>query len=142
MRLLCAILKVNNDLERIADCAVNIAERTKHLDPDSFRDDAPDIRSMCPLVRQILHQAVQAYSTADGPIARKVLTDDEAIDATYGQFVRDIVTQSADSPDEMAALLDLLSVAKNLERIADHAVNIAEDVIFLATGEIVRHRNI
>jgi phosphate transport system protein len=141
MRLLCTVLKINNDLERIADCAVNIAERVLHLDQRSLPPEASDLQEMCPVVRRILRRAVQAYSTTDEDTARGVLEDDEGIDAAYAQFIRQVVAETANAPDRVAWHLDLLSIAKNLERIADHATNVAEDVIFLATGNIVRHRH-
>jgi len=140
LRLLCTLLKTNNDLERIADCAVNIAERAIHLDPERVQRASPDFKRLAPLVRQILRHAIQAYTTGDAQAARRVLEEDEAIDAMYGQTIRTVIAETPDSPGDMAADLDILSVAKNLERIADHATNIAEDVIFLVTGQIVRHR--
>ena len=82
----------------------------------------------------------QAYSTDDVELARRVRDQDLAIDALYGQIVRAIVASADHTPEKIPGYLDVLSVAKNLERIADHATNIAEDVIFLSTGKIVRHR--
>ena len=140
LRLLCTVLKVNNDLERIADCAVNIAERSRHQEVQPLARDNADLKQMCPVVRQILRNAIQAYSAEDAEAARRVVSEDEQVDALYGQIVRSIVAQAPQSAAKMAAYLDLLSVAKNLERIADHAINIAEDVVFLSTGRIVRHQ--
>jgi phosphate transport system protein len=140
LRLLCTVLKVNSDLERIADCAVNIAERSRHQAIQPLAERNADLKQMCPVVRQILRNAVQAYSTEDTDAARRVLAEDEQIDALYGQIVRSVVAQAPRVAESIAAHLDLLSVAKNLERIADHATNIAEDVVFLSTGEIVRHQ--
>lgn len=139
LRLLCTVLKVNNDLERIADCAVNIAERSQHLAVQPLAHASDDLKQMAPAVRRILRKAVQAYSAEDEQAAREVAAGDAAVDAMYGQIVKQIV-EDARSAENMAGLIDLLSVAKNLERIADHATNIAEDVIFLSTGYIVRHR--
>ncbi len=140
LRLLCTVLKVNNDLERVSDCAVNIAERAKHLQLQPLANASPQLREMCPLVRRILRNAVHAYSLEDTETARQVLHDDEAVDERYAALVRQIVEDAARQPAEMAAYLDLLSVGKNLERIADHATNIAEDVVYLMTGQIVRHQ--
>ncbi len=142
LRLLCAVLKVNNDLERIADCAVNIAERASHLDHEFAKTQEDDVRGLATAVRQVLRQACQAYATEDEEQARRVLVKDDAIDALYGQFVRAVIPQTVEAPQSVAQFLDVLSVAKNLERIADHATNIAEDVVFLATGKIVRHSDI
>jgi phosphate transport system protein len=140
LRLLATILKVNSDLERIADCAVNIAERASHLAVQELANRNEDLKQLFPLTRRALRNAVQAYSTEDAHAARQVIHEDAAIDALYGQIVRQVVAASSSAAPQMAAVLDLLSVAKNLERIADHATNIAEDVVFLATGSIVRHR--
>ena len=140
LRLLCTVLKVNNDLERVADCAVNIAERAKHKIVQGVAQSSPDVKQMFPIVRRILRNAIRAYANEDAEAAREVLTEDAAIDAVYGQIVRTIVATTYNAPDTIAAQLDLLSIAKNLERIADHATNIAEDVIFLSTGQIVRHQ--
>lgn len=139
IRFLCTVLKVNNDLERIADCAVNIAERVMHLDPALDREADEDIRNICPVIQRMLRRVVQAYATNDVAAAREVRGEDEIVDAFYGDFIRKMANQAADAPDRMPTHLDILSVAKNLERIADHATNIAEDVIFLSTGQIVRH---
>jgi phosphate transport system protein len=139
LRLLCTVLKVNNDLERIADCAVNIAERARKLDVQSLANANPDLRRMGPLVRRVLRAAVHAYNLEDENAARIVLKDDAAIDVLYQQIARQVVSASSESPETVSAQLDLLAVAKALERIADHAMNIAEDVIFLTTGAIVRH---
>lgn len=141
LRLLCTVLKANNDLERIADCAVNIAERSRHQQIQPLAEQSSDLKRMYPVVRQILRNGVQAYATEDADAARRVLVEDEQIDALYGQIVRSIVSQAPQASESMAAYLDLLSVAKNLERIADHATNIAEDVVFLSTGQIVRHQS-
>ena len=140
LRLLCTVLKVNNDLERIADCAVNVAERARHLDIREMGGGHDDIRKMAPLVRRMLRHAVQAYTSQLPEDAEKVFVDEEAVDALYGQIIRGIVADASRAPDDMASFLDVLSIAKNFERIADHATNIAEDVVYLSTGKIVRHR--
>jgi len=140
LRILCTVLKVNNDLERIADCAVNIAERARHLDARKLGSLYKDLEQMGPIVLRVLRNAVRAYGASSVDDAQKVFVDEEATDALYGQIIRKIVIEAARSPDHMAAFLDAISVAKNLERVADHATNIAEDVVYVCTGEIVRHR--
>jgi phosphate transport system protein len=140
LRQLCTVLKVNNDLERIADCAVNIAERARHLNARSMGSLYRDLEQMGPAGLRMLRNAVRAYTTGSIDEAQKVFQEEEAVDALYGQIIRKIVTDASSSPEQMASFLDLLSVAKNLERVADHATNIAEDVVYVSTGEIVRHR--
>lgn len=140
LRLLCTVLKVNNDLERVSDCSVNIAERAKHLDHYAVSDQLKMVREMAAIVQRMLRTAIQAYGDHNAESGPKVLSKDDAVDAIYAQIIRSVVADAARNPDSMAAYLDILSVAKNLERIADHATNIAEDVVFLSTGEIVRHQ--
>ena len=139
LRLLCTVLKINNDLERVADCAVNMAERARHLERGSMIRHRDTIKEMGTFVRRMLRNAIQAFSVDDVETAYKALAEEEQVDALYEQIIQQIVAEGATSSDGMAARLDVLSVGKNLERIADHATNIAEDVIFLSTGEIVRH---
>lgn len=140
LRLLCTILKINNDLERVADCAVNIAERASHLDHTTLGDQMDKVSQISTIVRQMLRTAIQAYGVQDVEAGQKVFSEEEAVDALYGQVIRSIITDASHQPGSMASYLDILSIAKNLERIADHSTNIAEDVAYLATGEIVRHR--
>lgn len=141
LRLLTTVLKVTNDLERMADCAVNIAERSKHLQVQELSVRSEDLKAMVPLVRKMVRLAVQAYASEDEQIAQRVVAEDSEVDRIYGQVVRHVIDQAPHAPENMAAFVDLLSIAKNLERIADHATNIAEDVVFLITGSIVRHRH-
>jgi len=140
LRMLCTVLKVNNDLERIADCAVNIAERTRHLDARTLSGEYKDLEQIVPIVKNMLRNAVKAFGGASVDDAQKVFLEEDAVDALYGQIIRRVVADASTSPDRVAAYLDALSVAKNLERLADHATNVAEDVVFLCTGKIVRHR--
>lgn len=139
LRLLCAILKINNDLERIADCAVNVAERARHMERSALARRRDMITEMGTFVCGMLRDAVKSFASEDVQMARKAFSEDDRVDALYEQTIKQIVAEGATSSEGMAAQLDVLSVAKNLERIADHATNIAEDVIFLSTGEIVRH---
>lgn len=139
LRLLCTVLKVNNDLERIADCAVNLAERAQHLEPGLAAASAPDLLEMGPIVQRMLRNAVQAYGAGEPSVARLVFAEEQHVDDLYQRVIRRIVADVSDRRCDVSPYLDLLSVAKNLERIADHTTNIAEDVIFLHTGRIVRH---
>jgi phosphate transport system protein len=139
MRLLATVLKINTDLERVADCAVNIAQRARHLDRAGIDESSEDLKTTVQSAQQMLHGALQAYATEDPGAARAIRDQDAVMDAFYGQFIRKVAEQASRSPESIGTYLDVLSIAKNLERIADHATNIAEDVIFLRTGEIVRH---
>lgn len=141
LRLLFTITKVTNDLERIADCAVNIAERAKHLEVQAVANESDELKELCPLVRRMLRNSVHCFSMEDLEAARRALQDDSEVDRIYAHIVREIVALAPTDAHRIAAYVDLLSVAKNLERIADHATNIAEDVIFLTSGSIVRHQH-
>lgn len=139
MRLLCTIIKANTDLERVADCAVNVAQRTYHLPTEAAIEAGADLAPLIAAVQAMLGDAVRAYAMGEPRIALRIREQDDAVDAFYGQFMQKLVADPASSPEAMAIRLDVLSIAKNLERIADHATNIAEDVVYLVTGEIVRH---
>jgi len=139
LRLLCAVLKTNNDLERIADCAVNLAERARYLEDRASVGQRESLKQMGLLTRRMLRGAIQAFVVADVGVAKDTAGLDDRVDDLYEQIIKEIVAEGAGSGHAMAASLDVLSVAKNLERIADHATNISEDVVFLATGRIVRH---
>jgi phosphate transport system protein len=139
MRLLCTVLKVNSDLERVADCAVNIAERARHLSPQSDIGKSDDLKRISQTGQRIFRNAIQTYATGDATAAEQLLGEDDAIDAFYGEFIRKMAVEAAHTPEMMTTHLDIFSIAKNLERIADHATNIAEDVVFRCTGKIIRH---
>lgn len=139
MRLLTTVLKINSELERIADCAVNIAQRARHIEPRSVGQAGGGLKEMARGTRQMLRGAIQAFADEKAEAARALLGEDAAIDAFYGQFIRELTVEAIRSPEMMSTHLDVLSIAKNLERVGDHATNIAENVIFLKTGEIVRH---
>lgn len=141
LRFLCAVLKVNSDLERVADCVVNIAERAMNNGLSTLARNCEELKQMCPLVRRVLRNAIHAYNTEDAEAARQVLREDDAIDVLYDEISRQVVARAAAEPQSIGAQLDLLTIAKTLERVADHATNIAEDVIYLATGAIVRHKS-
>lgn len=144
LRELFTILKVNMELESVADCAVNIAQRAQHQVVQRLARTNEDLRAMVPAVRQALRRAIACYGQADGEAvveeAERIILGDSAINALYGQIVRETVTSAESSEHALSAHLDILSVAKNLERVADIATTIAKNVIFLSSGEIVRHR--
>src|SRR5436190_21437660 len=137
LRLIATIIKVNSDLERIADCAVNIAQRVIMLEGNfSFREP-PELSQLADFVSSALRNTIQAFNLQDERLARQVLRSDDRIDALYAQIVADMLTamQSADSQDLNASLANIM-IAKNLERIADHCSNVAENVIYVNSGEI------
>ncbi len=141
LRYVIAVLKINNDLERIADLAANIAKRTPTL---SRRRDSViipfDLTSMLDHVLSMVRESVTALVTNDVAKANQVCIDDDVVDTQHSEAFHIIRDHLHTNPDAIDYLLSLLNVSRNLERIADHATNIAEDVIYMIEGDIVRHR--
>jgi phosphate transport system protein len=137
LRLIMTIIKVNADLERIADCAVNCAQRVSPLVREhSYRPPA-DLRLMGTRVVTLLQNTLKALNLGDENIAKDVVRSDDVVDALYAQIVQDMLShmQGADTEVNFGNIM----IAKNLERIGDHCTNIAEDVIYVHTGLIIRH---
>ncbi|PWU11656.1 MAG: phosphate transport system regulatory protein PhoU [Terriglobia bacterium] len=139
LRLLTAALKINTDLERIGDLAVHVAERSLSLMHHPLVKPMTDIPKMASLVQSMLLKCLDAFVQGDADLAHSVLLSDDEVDrlrdAVYGELLQ--IMQR--DPTVLTAAIDLLFVARNLERIGDHATNIAEDVVFLVKGIDVRH---
>jgi len=139
LRYIVAVLKINNDLERIGDLAVNIAERTT-LVADGGRMAAPfDLPRMADAARGMLKKSLDALVNLDAGLAREVCAADDEIDDINREAYTQVNAAIQRSPDAADALIAYLSVSHILERVGDHATNIAEDVIYMLEGEIVRH---
>ena len=140
LRFVTAILKINNDLERIGDLAVNVSRRALAL-PQPLAAPAPaELEVLLENIVLMLREALDAFVQADVRLARRVLGQDEAVNRAYRAIVDGTVAAlKAHSVDVDAAVL-YMNAAKNLERIADHATNIAEDVVYIVEGEIIRHK--
>lgn len=140
LRYVVAVLKINNDLERIADLAVNVAEKVNFLrqvsNPVAENFELPE---MAKSVRTMLKQSLDALVNIDSELAEKVRAADDQVDLVHKQMYKVVEQNIRAQPEKVEALVNLLGVSRNLERIADHAVNIAEDVIYLARGDILRH---
>ncbi|MBN1141917.1 MAG: phosphate signaling complex protein PhoU [Deltaproteobacteria bacterium] len=140
LRFIVSILKINNDLERIADLAVNIAERAMAITREKKVPSPFDYARMAHLVDHMLQKSLDALVGLDPALARRVIELDEEVDIlhreTYGK-VREALIRN---PEDFSAVLSYLGVSRHLERIADYATNIAEDVIYMTEGEIVRHK--
>jgi phosphate transport system protein len=140
LRRIAAILKINTDLERMADLAVNIAERGLRL------ADLPPIAvpekldRMSDLTKAMVRQSLDAFFKLDANEARRVCRQDDDVDRWNSEIITELVLLMGRSPELIEPGLSLFSATRHLERIADHATNIAEDVIYLVEGEIVRHR--
>ena len=140
LRFLIAVIKLNNDLERIADLAVNVAQRAEDLCSVGPIKIPFDYYSMCRAVEDMLKKSLDALVNTDLALAHRVCAEDDQVDimkhAMHAQFAEAIKSDRANADN----LIQLILVSRHLERIADHATNIAEDVIYLITGEIPRHR--
>lgn len=139
LRYIIAMLKINNDLERVGDLAVNIAERAIFLSHENEVSAPFDFQEMCALTRQMLRSACDAIIQKDPALGRKVCAMDDQVDAINREMYDRIKQAIRAHPRDLDALIHLLSVSRHLERVADHATNIAEDVIYMVEGHIVRH---
>jgi len=140
LRFVIAVLKINNDLERIGDLAVNIAERAKFLAGRDVLDVPFDFMGMADKTRAMLKKSLDALVNMDPRMARDVCAADDEVDALNREMYGRIQKSMQQHPDRIDGLIHYLGVSRYLERIADHATNIAEDVIYMVDGDIVRHR--
>ncbi len=140
LRCIVTVLKINNDLERIADLAANIAERAVNLVELPPPVLEFDFQEMAQKVRRMLNRSLDSLVRRDAEMARLVMEADDRVDAMHGSIYRLVSTAAAAHPEHTIGFLQMLSISRNLERIADHATNIAEDVIYMLEGEIVRHQ--
>lgn len=141
LRFVVAVLKINNDLERIGDLASNIAKTVSQLTTSGPFNLPEEISIMAKQAEEMVKNSLDAVVQADPDLARQVRDDDDVVDAGR-QAVRTLVMQQIKkNPEKVESLLQINSVSKHLERIADMATNIAEDVIYMVEGEIVRHRH-
>lgn len=139
LRLILAIIKINNDLERIGDQAVNISYNAEHFLTERNLDLQLDLPKMAKLVQAMVRDSLDAFTRGDVNLAQEVLVRDDEVDAIKNGTFKFLVGHMQQNPSQIESSLDLILIARNLERMGDHATNIAEDVIFACTGEDVRH---
>jgi phosphate transport system protein len=139
LRLIVAALKINTDLERMGDLAVNIAQRAMSLMEEPVIKPMIDIPHIAGLVQSMVRKSLDAFVTRDADLARSVLASDDAVDSLRTASYHELVSYMEHDPENIKAALDLLAITRNLERLADHSTNIAEDVLFLVKGIDVRH---
>lgn len=140
LRAVLAAVKINTDLERVGDLAVNVAEAVQRYLAHPPVKPLHDIPRMAALAQAMLRDALDAYVRLEMPLAEHVLGTDDIVDALKGQVSTDLVPYMRAVPESIEPALDLILIARHLERIADHATNIAEDVIFMVSGRDVRHQ--
>ena len=141
LRLITSAMKINADLERIGDQAVNIAENANQLLSQPPLKPLLDLPRMAEIAQQMTRDSLDAFVHRDSPLARKVLERDDEVDQLKDQVFRVLLTYMMADPATIERALGLILVSRNIERIADHATNIAEDVIFLVEAKDVRHHH-
>ena len=139
LRLITTALKITTDLERIGDLASHIAERAHELVDEEPVKAYVDLPRMAELARQMVHKSLDAFVAENDALALEVCTSDDDIDKLHEQLFRELLSFMVEDPTSISRAMRLLFVSKNLERIGDHATNIAEMVIFLVRGQSIRH---
>ena len=141
LRFIVAVLKINADMERVGDQAVNIVQRTMDLLGEPEIPDLPvDIGRMTATVSTMLRRALESFLSGKAEVAQAVLEMDNIVDRMKDEAFVTLVERMKQDPARAQAYLDVLLISRNLERVADHATNISEDVIFWVRGADVRHR--
>lgn len=139
LRLITMAMKIANDLERVGDHAVNIAQGVEELARQPPLLQLPAIEEMARLSREMLSDALDAFVRSDSEGAREVCRRDDRVDALHDSLFRTLLTHMMEDPRKIGPALSLLLVSRNLERVADLATNVAEDVVFLVEGRTIKH---
>ena len=139
LRMIVAAVKINSDLERVGDLAVNVAEASER-----YLEHAPvkpliDLPRMGSMAQRMLDEALKAFVSRDVELAQTVLTQDDVLDGLKDQIFRELLTYMLGDPRKIEPGIDLILISRHLERVGDHATNIAEDVIFIVEARDVRH---
>ncbi len=139
LRFLAMALKINNDLERMGDQAVNIAERTLDLLKEPLLKPLIDIPRMAALAQRMVKDSLDSFIRQDVELARSVCRRDDEVDRYDDQLFRELLTYMMQDSKAITRAVNLILVSRHLERIADHATNIAEDVVYLVQGRTIKH---
>jgi phosphate transport system protein len=140
LRAIVAAVKINTDLERVGDLAVNIAEAAKRYAAHPPVKRLIDIPRMTDLAQAMLRDALDSFVRRDTALAQRVLNEDDVLDSLKTHIFRELLTYMLQDPTTVEPSLDLILISRHLERIGDHATNIAEDVIFMVSARDVRHQ--
>ena len=141
LRRITTVLKIGAELERVADLGVSIAERASCIASCGEITVPDNLKDMSRQALDMLHRSIDAYVHLDVRTAREVCAQDESIDNLNREIIDELTRVMQSQPKMVEAALHLFSASRQIERIADHATNIAEDVVYLVQGEIIRHRN-
>ena len=139
LRSIVAAVKINTDLERVGDLAVNIAGAAQQYATHPPVKKLHDIPRMAAIAQAMLRDALDAFVRRDTDLAQHVLDEDDKLDALKTQIFRELISHMTQDPETIEPALDLILISRHLERIGDHATNIAEDVIFIVSAKDVRH---
>src|SRR5262245_700043 len=139
LRAIVAAVKINTDLERVGDLAVNIAEAARRYVAHAPVKKLIDIPRMATIAQAMLRDALDAFVRRDTELAQQVLNEDDRLDSLKTQIFRELLTYMLQDPVPIEPALDLILISRHLERIGDHATNVAEDVIFIVSARDVRH---
>jgi phosphate transport system protein len=139
LRFVLAVVKINSDLERVGDLAAQIAQRSFDLSREPEIDIRVDIGRMTTAVATMLRRALEAFLSAKADVAQSVLEMDSVVDRMKDEASLNLMAQMKSDPERVRSYIDVLLITRSLERIADHATNIAEDVIYWVSGTDVRH---
>jgi len=139
LRAIVSAVKINTDLERVGDLAINIAEAVRRYMRHAPVKELIDIPRMAGIAQSMLRDALDAYVRRDIALAQSVLNQDDELDALKTHVFRDLLTCMLQDPATIEPALDLILISRHLERIGDHATNVAEDVIFMVSARDVRH---
>ncbi len=140
LRFITAAMKINTDLERVGDQAVNITESGDRLLAVPPLKPLIDIPRMAQIAKEMLKDALDAYVRGDDQLAARTIPRDDSVDQLKDQVFRELLTYMMADPSTIPRAMELILVSRHLERIADHATNICEDVIFMVQGKDVRHK--
>lgn len=141
LRTILMILKMNNDLERIGDHAVNISQSAQVLVEQPLVKPLIDIPRMAEEAQQMINDAITSFINKDSQLAKKVCERDSVVDSLRNQIIRELITYMVGDASTIPRALHLLNISKNLERIADLSTNICEDVIFLVEARVIKHHH-
>ena len=141
LRFLLMVARINSELERIGDQALNNCEYLDQLPPAPRRQPLGDLSRMSEIARNMVHEALQAFIDEDIVRARHVVAADDEIDALFVRTFKDLLIEGSADPAIVNESMTMILLARSLERIADHATNISEEVIYLVKGEDIRHRH-
>ncbi|MCB9874673.1 MAG: phosphate signaling complex protein PhoU [Planctomycetaceae bacterium] len=142
LRRIASVIKINNDLERIADLAVNVAQRSLSLDEFLQFPVPQKVSRMVSLVTQMVRGSLDAFVNLDTSAAKRIMSMDQTIDELNVEVIGELQALMQDAPNLVVPALHCFSASRHIERIGDHATNIAEDVVYLVAGDIVRHKSI